>query len=227
MPTLLRTLRRCRVQRPVEASPWPAIDSTNHRTSAPARSPLVAARALRPDCLRRERLGASTFASRIQGQRRDPRQLSWPVDQHNIVDQRARRKACPPGGPFIHQPHPRVHGCDDSGETRRCVDNRGTARDREAGGRGSPFRTDGAPALKIRRRSIAPPATSPRRIGRDRKVRMCGMLGDHELEALRDIERRLRWDSPELARLFSTVEPCQRRVAASVHGQECSWRRRG
>ena len=31
------------------------------------------------------------------------------------------------------------------------------------------------------------------------------MLGDHELEALRDIERRLRWDSPELARLFSTV----------------------
>lgn len=48
------------------------------------------------------------------------------------------------------------------------------------------------------------------------------MLGDHELEALRDIERRLRWDSPELARLFSTVEPCQRRVAASVHGQECS-----
>ena len=62
------------------------------------------------------------------------------------------------------------------------------------------------------------------------------MLGDHELEALRDIERRLRWDSPELARLFntvelarlfSTVEPCQRRVAASVHGQECSWRRRG
>ena len=31
------------------------------------------------------------------------------------------------------------------------------------------------------------------------------MLGDHELEALRDIERRLRWDGPELARLFSTV----------------------
>ena len=33
------------------------------------------------------------------------------------------------------------------------------------------------------------------------------MLSDHELEALRDIERRLGWDSPELARLFSTVEP--------------------
>jgi hypothetical protein len=33
------------------------------------------------------------------------------------------------------------------------------------------------------------------------------MLSDHELDALRDIERRLRWDSPELARLFSTVEP--------------------
>ena len=45
------------------------------------------------------------------------------------------------------------------------------------------------------------------------------MLGDHELEALRDIERRLRWDSPELARLFSTVEPCQRRVAASVRAR--------
>ena len=45
------------------------------------------------------------------------------------------------------------------------------------------------------------------------------MLGDHELEALRDIERRLRLDSPELARLFSTVEPCQRRVAASVHAR--------
>ena len=47
------------------------------------------------------------------------------------------------------------------------------------------------------------------------------MLGDHELEALRDIERRFRWDSPELARLFSTVGPCQRRVAASVPGQKC------
>jgi hypothetical protein len=33
------------------------------------------------------------------------------------------------------------------------------------------------------------------------------MLSDHELEALRDIERRLRWDSPELARLFSSAEP--------------------
>ncbi len=33
------------------------------------------------------------------------------------------------------------------------------------------------------------------------------MLSDHELDALRDIERRLRWDSPKLARLFSTVEP--------------------
>ena len=53
------------------------------------------------------------------------------------------------------------------------------------------------------------------------------MLGDHELETLRDIKRRLLWDSAELARLFSTVEPCQRRVAASVHGQECPWRRRG
>ena len=80
---------------------------------------------------------------------------------------KARRKRCPPGGPPIHQPHPRIHGCDDSGETRRCVDNRRTARDREAGGRGSPFRTDGAPALGIRRRSIAPAATSARRIGRD------------------------------------------------------------
>ena len=33
------------------------------------------------------------------------------------------------------------------------------------------------------------------------------MLSDHEFDALRDIERRLRWDTPELARLFSTVEP--------------------
>lgn len=32
------------------------------------------------------------------------------------------------------------------------------------------------------------------------------MLSDHELETLRDIERRLRWDSPESTRFFSTVE---------------------
>lgn len=31
------------------------------------------------------------------------------------------------------------------------------------------------------------------------------MLSDDELEALRGIERRLRWESPELARLFSSV----------------------
>jgi hypothetical protein len=43
------------------------------------------------------------------------------------------------------------------------------------------------------------------------------MLGDHELEALRDIERRLRWDSPELARLFSTVE-----LASEESPQACT-----
>ena len=33
------------------------------------------------------------------------------------------------------------------------------------------------------------------------------MLSDHKLEALGDIERRLGWDSRELTRFFSTVEP--------------------
>ena len=33
------------------------------------------------------------------------------------------------------------------------------------------------------------------------------MLSDHELAALREIERRLRWESPELFRLFDSVEP--------------------
>jgi hypothetical protein len=33
------------------------------------------------------------------------------------------------------------------------------------------------------------------------------VLSDHELQALRDIERRLRWTSPELIRLFDNVEP--------------------
>ena len=33
------------------------------------------------------------------------------------------------------------------------------------------------------------------------------MLSDDELAALRDIERRLRWESPELVRLFNSVEP--------------------
>jgi hypothetical protein len=35
------------------------------------------------------------------------------------------------------------------------------------------------------------------------------MLNDDELAALRDIERRLRWHSPELVRLFDSVEPQQ------------------
>jgi hypothetical protein len=35
------------------------------------------------------------------------------------------------------------------------------------------------------------------------------MLSDDELHALRDIERRLRWNSPELARLFDSIEPQQ------------------
>jgi hypothetical protein len=35
------------------------------------------------------------------------------------------------------------------------------------------------------------------------------VLSDHELAALRDIERRMRWESPELFRLFNSVEPQQ------------------
>jgi hypothetical protein len=35
------------------------------------------------------------------------------------------------------------------------------------------------------------------------------MLSDQELHALRDIERRLRWNSPELIRLFDSIEPRQ------------------
>jgi hypothetical protein len=35
------------------------------------------------------------------------------------------------------------------------------------------------------------------------------VLSDHELAALRDIERQLRWGSPELLRLFDGVEPQQ------------------
>jgi len=33
------------------------------------------------------------------------------------------------------------------------------------------------------------------------------VLSEHELQALREIERRLRWTSPELVRLFDSVEP--------------------
>ena len=33
------------------------------------------------------------------------------------------------------------------------------------------------------------------------------MLSDDELQALHDIERRLRWHSPELVQLFKSVEP--------------------
>src|SRR6185312_15420028 len=40
-----------------------------------------------------------------------------------------------------------------------------------------------------------------------RRFRRCGVLSDHELHALREIERRLRWKSPELVRLFDGVEP--------------------
>jgi hypothetical protein len=39
------------------------------------------------------------------------------------------------------------------------------------------------------------------------KFRRCGVLSDDELHALREIERRLRWESPELARLFNSQEP--------------------
>ena len=35
------------------------------------------------------------------------------------------------------------------------------------------------------------------------------MLSDDEIQALREIERRLRWHSPELVRLFDSVEPQQ------------------
>jgi Protein of unknown function (DUF3040) len=40
-----------------------------------------------------------------------------------------------------------------------------------------------------------------------RKFWRCGVLSDLELDALREIERRLRWESPELIRLFNSVAP--------------------
>jgi hypothetical protein len=51
------------------------------------------------------------------------------------------------------------------------------------------------------------------------------VLSDDELEALHDIERRLGWDSPELAQQLTAWSRGQRRVAVSVHGPECSWLR--
>ena len=39
------------------------------------------------------------------------------------------------------------------------------------------------------------------------KFRRCGVLSDDELQALREIERRLRWESPELVQLFNSAEP--------------------
>jgi hypothetical protein len=41
------------------------------------------------------------------------------------------------------------------------------------------------------------------------------VLSDDELQALRDIERRLRWESPELVRLFNSQEP----QPTANHGQ--------
>jgi hypothetical protein len=46
------------------------------------------------------------------------------------------------------------------------------------------------------------------------------MLSDDEIQALREIERRLRWHSPELVRLFGSVEPQQ----ATKHRQRASAR---
>jgi hypothetical protein len=33
------------------------------------------------------------------------------------------------------------------------------------------------------------------------------VLSEHERETLRDIERRLRWESPQLVRLFTSTDP--------------------
>jgi hypothetical protein len=38
------------------------------------------------------------------------------------------------------------------------------------------------------------------------KLWRCGVLSDFELDALREIERRLRWESPELIRLFNSEQ---------------------
>jgi hypothetical protein len=50
------------------------------------------------------------------------------------------------------------------------------------------------------------------------------MLSDHELQALRDIERRLRWTSPELDRLLNSMSPpppeSRRRKRAPVKGAD-------
>ena len=50
------------------------------------------------------------------------------------------------------------------------------------------------------------------------------MLSDDELQALRDIERRLRWHSPELVQLFNSVRSrSRRRITVSGPGPECCW----
>ena len=48
------------------------------------------------------------------------------------------------------------------------------------------------------------------------------MLSDDELHALREIERRLRWESPELVQLFNSQEP----QPATNHRQRARAKRR-
>ena len=58
-----------------------------------------------------------------------------------------------------------------------------------------------------------------------RKFRRCAVLSDHELQALREIERRLRWTSPELIRLFNSVEPLPDEEPPQTGARGCWWPR--
>ena len=51
------------------------------------------------------------------------------------------------------------------------------------------------------------------------------MLSDDELQALRDIERRLRWNSPELVQLFNSVHPQPQTNHHRRARTECCWPR--
>ena len=116
---------------------------------------------------------------------------------------------------------------DDGGQPRQCLNRRRTAGDRPPGGPGSPTCRDGTPAMGIRRRCIAPTLRAARRRCSRRGGGGCAMLSEHEREALRDIERRLRWHNQNWSR--TSTDGCM--MGTSAQSSLVHWgrsvRRRG
>ena len=168
-------------------------------------------------------MGATMIAYGVSGPQHHPRGLQRHLDQHTVGDRQGVRQAGSAGRSPLHQPDPRV----PTVMTASKHDNVSTPD--ELLGIGPREAQDRRLAVLAQQRWESEGGALRRRAMTAvtallaATLRRCGVLSDDELRALREIERRLRWESPELFSCSTVRSRSPRRITVSGRKTECCW----